>query len=281
MGEDPVAELLELENLFVEADMIRLLAFDAVSREERVKVLPDGREPICMSFLLYDERIDWSAEEVPYLHIAALNDDQDNERLKKSGQILISYDYGRFGLEARRLTFLGEEMIKKRLAYRLSLPKIYQVSGRRKLVRHQLPADMRCVVRAKKKSRTGEVNVRGILFDVHAEGFCFAVPQESALYEKGDQIKVVLDVKLNMLKEIHCIARILSKVQYRKMEGNRREFVYFGCQVLNISDPHKLLLYIEDVRDKETEVRKASKASELTAIMLEKIQEKGKEKEAS
>ncbi len=70
MAEDPIAELLELENLFLEEDVIRLLAYDAVSKECQIKVFPDGKEPICRSVFINASHVDWASGKNISLYIA-------------------------------------------------------------------------------------------------------------------------------------------------------------------------------------------------------------------
>ena len=266
--------LLELENLFLEENVIQLLAYDAVSKSRRVKVFFDGKEPACRSFFIHDSRIDWGSGANNHLFIAPFKSAEDNDRLKKSGQIMLSYDHGRYNLEARRLKFLGEEQVDGSVAFRLSLPKIYQVTGRRKLVRHRIPSGMLCSVLAIKKERKSVRKLKGILFDIHAEGFCFVAPASGVTFEKGDQIKLDLETKKEHFKTIHTIVSILSKTQYRRVEGSKQQQIYYGCGVLNVNDAHLLALYVDEIKHKETEVRKASKTSDLTQQLFGKIKRK-------
>ncbi|MBF0453353.1 MAG: PilZ domain-containing protein [Magnetococcales bacterium] len=277
MAEDPIEELLELENLFVEEDIIRLLSYDAVSKGRRIKLFPDGKEPIISSFFIPDERTDWASDTIDHVFIAPAKSDEENERIKKSSQIMVGYEHGRFNLEARRLTFLGEEKIGQNLAYRVTLPKIFQVAGRRKLVRHRIPAKMPCLVAVRKKIRSGDQSLKGILFDIHEEGFCFAAPVSSANIEKGDQLKCSLETRQKHFGVIHTIVRVLSKAQYRKAEGSAREYIYYGCGLLNVSDDRLMELYIAEVKAKETEIRKARRTSDLTEQLFGKIRQRSRQ----
>jgi hypothetical protein len=257
-----------------EEDVIRLLAYDAVSKAFRIKVFPDGKEPICHSYFIDDSRIDWASEETDSLFIAPFKDVVDNRRLVKCDQIMLAYEYGRYNLEARRLKFLGQEKVNGQPAFRFSLPKIYQVASRRKMIRHRIPADMPCGIIARKKTRGGDQKLRGMLFDVHGEGFCFAGPTDGVTFEKGDQIKLSLETRQKHFGVIHCIVKILSKVQYRRSEGSGRPYIYYGTLLLNISDGHLLSLYISEIKEKETEVRKATQVSELTQKLFGKIKQR-------
>jgi hypothetical protein len=269
--DDPIDQLLELENLFLEKDIIRLLAYDAVSRGRRVKVFPDGKEPICNSFFVFDSEADWTCDSCDSLLIATFKSEKDNQRLKKSGQVMLIYEHGRYNLEARRLQFLAEERVNGNPVFRLGLPKIYQVAGRRKLVRHRIPAKMPCMVLARKKHRRGDQLQKGRLFDIHSEGFCYAAPTTGASFEKGDQIKLSLETRLKHFGVIHTIVQVLSKVQYRRVEGGGQPHVYYGCRLLNVHDVHLLELYISDIKAMDTEVRKAAQTFDLKTKLFGKI----------
>jgi hypothetical protein len=272
MTDDPIAELLELENLFLEEDVIRLLAYDAVSKECQIKVFPDGKEPICRSAFINASNVDWASGTDLSLYIAPFQSDADNLRLKKSGQVMFCYEHDRYGLEARRLKFLGEEEIFGTLAYRFSLPKIYQVVGRRKLVRHVMPSVMPCAVTATKKHKAGNKTIKGKLVDIHAKGFCFSATANDVCFEKDDQIKLTMDTRREHFGVIHTIVKILSKAEHRKTAGGRvREQIYYGCQVLSVHNPHMLALYIEEIKNKETKVRQKEQTNHLLKYMFEKI----------
>ncbi|MBF0445083.1 MAG: hypothetical protein HQL68_05795 [Magnetococcales bacterium] len=275
MTEDPIAELLELENLFLEEDVIRLLAYDAVSKESQIKVFPDGKEPICRSVFINPSHVDWSSEKDISLYIAPFQSEEDNLRLKKSDQVMFCYEHDRYGLEARRLKFLGEEKIYGILAYRFSLPKIYQVVGRRKLVRHVIPSSMPCSVTAIKKYKAGKQILKGKLVDIHAKGFCFAAVAKDVIFEKGDQIKLTMDTRREHFGVIHTIVKILSTAEHRKTgSGMVKEQIYYGCQVLSVHNPHMLALYIDEIKNRETKVRQKEQTNQLLNDMFEKIRKK-------
>ncbi|MBF0357684.1 MAG: hypothetical protein HQL70_03685 [Magnetococcales bacterium] len=274
MTVDPISELLGLENLFLEEDVIRLLAYDAVYKETQIKVFPDGKEPICRSVFINGGQVDWATGKDISIYIAPFQLEKDNERLKKSDQVMIAYEHEHFGLEARRLRFLGEERLFGNIAFRLSMPKIYQVAGRRKLVRHQIPSSMPCNITAVKKQRTGNLKIAGKLIDIHSEGFCFASSDKNITYEKGDQIKVMMDTRREHFGTLHIIVKILSKAQYRRVEGAREPQIYYGCKTLSVNNSHLLALYVEEVKEKETKLRKKEQTSELLKDMYEKIKKK-------
>ncbi|MBF0447619.1 MAG: hypothetical protein HQL67_05405 [Magnetococcales bacterium] len=264
MSEDPIEALLGLENLFIEENVIRLLSYDAVIRGRRIKVLPDGKEPICSSYFINDAGVDWASDECTHLYIASFGSEEENERLKHSGQVLLSYEHGRFNLEARRLRFAGVKEIAGHMAFKLSLPKIFQVIGRRKLVRHRVPSDMTCLVTVRKKTRDGDQFLKGVLFDLHREGLCFAAPESSGqILAIEDQLKLTMDTRLQHFGQIHAIVKIRSKAQYRKTSSSGQQYIYYGCDILNIFDGHMLDLYIAEIKAKETDVRKAEQTKAL------------------
>ncbi|MBF0380400.1 MAG: hypothetical protein HQL69_05240 [Magnetococcales bacterium] len=273
--EDPIAELLELENLFLEEDVIRLLAYNAVSKECQIKVFPDGKEPICRSDFINASHVDWTAEKGLSIYIAPFQSEADNLRLKKSDQVMICYEHDRFGLEARRLKFLGEEEVYGNKAFRLSLPKIYQVVGRRKLVRHVVPSSMPCSITATRKHKFGNKVIKGKLVDIHAKGFCFSAIAKEVSFEKGDQIKLAMDTRREHFGVIHTIVKILSKAQHRKTGGGSiKEHVFYGCQVLSVHNPHMLELYVDEIKNKETKIRQKEQTNQLVKDMYEKIRKK-------
>ncbi len=274
MDDDPISGLLELENLFLDTEVIRLLSYDAATKGRRVKAFIDGKEPFCDSFFLNDPGVDWASGGNDSICIAQFKSDRDNARLQASDNVMLAYEHGRFNLEARRLAFQEETKIGRNAAFRLSLPRIFQVASRRKLVRHRIPSGMSSTVTVVRKRGKVVKKLRGILFDINAEGLCFAAPASGVVFEKDDQVKLDIETKNQHFGEIHTIVNIMSKTQYRQAEGSRHERIFYGCKLMSVNNSHKLNLFIDDIKARETDVRKASKTSELTKELFGKIKKR-------